>query len=640
MFDQRESEVSLSSTRLMDAIKSTEAARTDVPSRDALEAFVSKEEAAHRLIKEAVEARKAEMPPIDVDALLAEGERDRTLPWWRRPFAKTTVGLELTPGAIRVAVIRQAGGHSEIKTVDEVPILGTPGEESVAADYLREVVARLGLRRYPVVSIVGGTDVSVRLLKMPKVSRKEIHEALLWKNKKELHFFNDAPTVLHYVILDDDALNSTGEFRVLVMAVKEERIRQHLDILTRARLEPVKLIIRAAAKWALVRQMRNMPQPCLMIDVGQDHTELTFFEEDTLYFARDISIGGQHFTNALTQTIFVDNQSHVLLPEEAEAVKHDVGLLSATASGTTSHGIPYSEVAVLMRPIAEKLAQEIKLSIDYYKENFKTSKLQSVQVTGNGIRMKRLVEFLASHLTLPVDVVQPLAFLPVAPSVGGEQRARMTSFLNAIGATMGGAADMNFLPKDRIRDRKMNRIASWIFSLNFVLVVLIAISGFLNRMREESLDQERAALETSLTSLRPQQEAYDKLLVTGEQLDTRIQKLRVETATDSTTVSLLKMLSNLTPEEIVLNEIRWGSGFNETEALRQRTAAAMNMATLAGDSTLAIQGIVYKDLFYADMHLLNFISGLEQTKLFSSVELREKDRDPKTEEVTFTIWLR
>lgn len=624
-----------SSTRLMEAIRSSDTGVVAVPSREALENFISKEEAAHRMIKEAVEARKAEIAAIDVDARLAEGETARTLPWWMRPWAKTTVGLEITERALRIALLRQVGNRLEVRAVEETDILGNGQEEAVAAEYLRDAVSRLRLRRFPVVSIVGGSDVSVRLLKMPKVSRKEIHEALLWKNKKELHFFNDAPTVLHYVILDDDGLNLGGEFRVLVMAVKEERIRQQLEVMRRAKLQPAKLIIRPVAKWALVQRMKNLPQPCLLIDVGYDHTELSFFEDDTLYFSRDIGIGGQQFTTALTQTIFVDNQSHVLLPEEAEAIKRELGLVSPNAQGTTPQGIPHSEIAVLMRPVAEKLVQEIKLSMDYYSENFKANPLRSALLTGNGIRMKRWVEFLSSHLTLPVDVVQPMSFLPVAPAVEAN-RDGMTSFLNAMGAAMNTESDLNFLPKLHIRDRQWRRATSWIFSANFLLTMAIGVAGFLSWTREQSLNRERATLEASLAELSPQQRIYDELIATGNQLDRRIHKLRGETSTDSTSVWLLKMISNVTPEEIVLTEIRWGAGYNEIEALRMRTAATMGTGT-AGDSTLEIKGTVYKDLFYADMHLLNFISSLEQTRMFSAVELREKDRDAKTEEVRFTI---
>ncbi len=639
MFDRREPETPLSSTRLMDAIRSPDNGSVDVPSRDALEAFVNKEEAAHRLIKEAVEAKKVEVPPIDVDALLAEGNVPRTIPWWMRPFAKTTVGLEITGRAVRVVLLRRLGNRSEVRLVDEVEILGNGDDESVAAEYLRDAVSRLKLRRYPVISIVGGPDVSVRLLKMPKVSRKEIHDALLWKNKKELHFFNDAPTVLHYVILDDDGLNTSAEFRVLVIAVKEERIRQHLELMQRVKLQPSKLVIRPAAKWELIKKLRGLQQPCLMIDVGYDHTELSFFEDDTLYFSRDIGIGGQNFTSALTQTIFVDNRSHVLLPEEAEAIKRELGLLSPNARGTTAQGIPYSEIAVLMRPVAEKLVQEIKLSMDYYAENFKASALRSVLLTGNGVRMKRWVEFISSHLTLPVDVVQPMTFLPAAPSVPAERRSQMTSFLNAVGAAMSTGSDLNFLPKTQIRDRQLAKSASWIFSGNFLLAVAIGAMGFLNWINERALNRERDTLLTALSELSPHQRMYDDLVSAGAALDLRIQHLKKETQSDSTTVTLLKMISNVTPEEIVLDEIRWGSGYNETEALRQRTAAAMAVTT-AKDSTLEIKGTVYKDLFYADMHLLNFISGLEQTRVFSTVELREKNRDATTEQVRFTLQAR
>ena len=615
------------------------------PSENALEHFIADHESVI-LKQDSIESAKDRVgsAPEDVDlwAGVDSGSMNaKRLHWWEKLFAKSTIGIEINPGIIRAAKVKSWGSKHEVVQLEEVVV-----EESHKSDILimaqlvKQVLQKLKANNTPITSIIGGSDVNLRLLRMPKVSKKEIHEALLWKNKKELHFFNDAPTVLHYIILDEDQSPNANEFYVLVIAVKEELIKSNLEIAERAKALPSKLTIRPIAQWNFMKQIPDQEGNSLLIDVGFESSHLTFYRNNTLQFARELPVGGNHFTKALMQTIFVDDISYLLSWDEAESIKKDIGLPFEPLSGTTPQGIPYSEIAVMMRPVAEKLASEILMSLDYYKENFKVTAYDNVYFTGNSIRLKRLKPFLESAIGQPIHPLR-LNQAIALPSTMEENLSAIS--MDTIGAAMSAGKDLNFLPPKQKKELTFRNAYSKTFSALLILLgILVGSLLFLNK-KHKNMEQVLSILNTSLNRVQNENSEYEKLQNERNTLNVTAAKISEETRVDSSALGILKWVSGITPEAIAIEQLSWGNAYSEIELRRAATNQAMksngsqpNNSTNDGKE-LRIKGVVYKDVFYADVHLLNFLSAIEKTGFFAGVQLKEKQRDEIDGSLSFVL---
>ncbi|MBL7996802.1 hypothetical protein JNM05_15655, partial [bacterium] len=105
-----------------------------------------------------------------------------------------------------------------------------------------------------------------------------------------------------------------------------------------------------------------------------------------------------------------------------------------------------------------------------------------------------------------------------------------------------------------------------------------------------------------------------------------------ETAVDSSSIAILKWISEITPDEIAIERLGWGNAFSEMELRRNLTNQKMqangsvDANKAAAMKELLIKGTVYKDVFYADIHLLKFMTALEKNPFFQDIQLIEKRR--------------
>lgn len=605
-------------------------------SGNSLEHFMTEHES---VIRKNDQLESANVPVLSVsenaDLWRDEGRdsvKAKRMNWLEKIFAKPSIGIEINPRMIRAVKVKSWGRKQEIVQLEEIVLDESKrGDVLIVAQHVKQILRKLKTHNIPITSIIGGSDVNLRLLRMPKVSKKEIHEALLWKNKKELHFFNDAPTILHYVILDEDQTPNANEFYVLVIAVKEELIKNNLEIMQKAKLLPSKLTIRPIAQWNFMKNIPDKGINSLVIDIGFENSHLTFFRNNTLQFARELPVGGNHFTKALMQTIFVEDASYLLSWDEAEVIKKDIGLPVDHVNGKTPQGIPYSEIAVMMRPVAEKLASEIRMSLDYYKENFKVDTYDNVYFTGNSIRLKQLKPFLETAMGQPIRPLHLFEAVTLPSTMNDENGSALS--MDTIGAALSKGSDLNFLPPQEKTELKFRNVYSKTFS--GLLILLSILGGSLLFLNKKHSDTEHilAILNTSLSYVQYENREYERLQSEKNTLNVIATKISEETRVDSSALGILKWVSSITPEEILIEQLSWGHGYNEIELRRSATNQVMKANGSAANHSseavkeLQIKGVVYKDAFYADIHLLNFMTAIEKTPFFHEVQLKEKKRD-------------
>src|SRR3990172_12944389 len=157
-------------------------------------------------------------------------------------------------------------GSQTIKVVDPEPNNGTfrvlhagsgitpPGavregsvtEAHVLSDAIKRVLSSAGIRRGRVISAVGGQAVIVRELKMPKMAKPDLQQAVRFEAGRYL------PYSVRDVSMDFDVLGELVEegqpkVEVLLVAARQEVVEKHLDALRGAGLQPFVLDVESFA---------------------------------------------------------------------------------------------------------------------------------------------------------------------------------------------------------------------------------------------------------------------------------------------------------------------------------------------------------------------------------------------------------
>src|SRR5688500_536393 len=154
---------------------------------------------------------------------------------------KTTIGLDIGSGLIKVAVIDHGKGEPELTKVAITPLLadaivdGEVMDPGIVAEAITATLQAAGIKSKSVVTAVGGRDVIIKKIQIERVKEQQARGLMRWEAEQHVPF--DMESVeLDFQILDPDAEGL--EMNVLLVAAKRELVENKLRLLTDAGLNP------------------------------------------------------------------------------------------------------------------------------------------------------------------------------------------------------------------------------------------------------------------------------------------------------------------------------------------------------------------------------------------------------------------
>src|SRR6476646_10111515 len=217
---------------------------------------------------------------------------------------RTTVGLDIGSGLIKVAVVDHSKREPELVRVSITPLLadaiveGEVMDPGIVADAIRATLAAAGVKSTNVVTAVGGRDVIIKKIQIERVKEQQARELMRWEAEQHVPF--DMESVeLDFQILDpdDDGL----EMSVLLVAAKRELIESKMRMLTDAGLEPAVVDVEAFA----LHNAFELNHPDAMngvvglLNIGHDVTNINILDDGVPLLTRDLTVGARRFREDL-----------------------------------------------------------------------------------------------------------------------------------------------------------------------------------------------------------------------------------------------------------------------------------------------------------------------------------------------------
>jgi type IV pilus assembly protein PilM len=100
---------------------------------------------------------------------------------------KSTIGLDVGSGLIKVAVIDHSRGEPELARVVITPLLadaiveGEVMDPGIVTDAIRMALEQSGLKSRDVVTAVGGRDVIIKKIQIERVKEQQARELMRWE---------------------------------------------------------------------------------------------------------------------------------------------------------------------------------------------------------------------------------------------------------------------------------------------------------------------------------------------------------------------------------------------------------------------------------------------------------------------------
>ena len=231
---------------------------------------------------------------------------------------KTTVGLDIGSGLVKVAVIDHSKKQPELVKVAVVPLLadaiveGEVMDPGIVAEAIQSALAAADVKGKQVVTAVGGRDVIIKKIQIERVKEQQARELMRWEAEQHVPF--DMESVeLDFQILDPD--DDGVEMSVLLVAAKRELIESKLRVLTDAGLEPSMVDVDAFALHnAFEASYPDAMQGVVALtSVGHEVTTVNVLDDGVPVLTRDVAAGTRRVREDL-------QREHGLSAREAESL--------------------------------------------------------------------------------------------------------------------------------------------------------------------------------------------------------------------------------------------------------------------------------------------------------------------------------
>ncbi len=310
------------------------------------------------------------------------------------------IGLEI--GTRTVRAVWTAGGRGWERRV-------RTRAADAAATLAQDLAALLGplrRRRLSAALALVAPASSVRLLTIRARDAKHVPAALADALPGVLPFEIARAQISHQVRRSSRA-GDAADYTVSVAACEREALAPMLDALWRAGWAPSAVVPSGAAlAQAAAAGGRSAHDTVLLVDLGASRTTVTLLDEGSLAYSRDVALGVEHMTEALTGQISVGGVTWRLSWEDAERLLRETGMpASDQILRFGGRELPASAYLGLVQPILEHVLSEIRRTMAFGSQTASVASPQRVLLSGPGGVMPGLAEWCGQHLGLPTELL-------------------------------------------------------------------------------------------------------------------------------------------------------------------------------------------------------------------------------------------
>jgi type IV pilus assembly protein PilM len=310
--------------------------------------------------------------------------------------AKSLVGLDIGSSAVKAVELKRSGKGYKVTAFGAEPVPpdsivdGAIIDGAAVADAIRRLFDSRAIKTKDVAASLSGNAVIVKKITLPIMTEAELAESIYWEAEQYIPF--DIQDVnLDYQIVDPgDAARGTMD--VLLVAAKKEKIADYTGVISQAGRAAVIVDVDAfALQNAYEVNYGIQPgQVVVLLNAGASATNINILTGDQSVFTRDISIGGNAYTEAL--------QRELSLPfEQADELKRGVAV----------DGVTFEDARPVLRAVSENVMLEIQKTFDFFKATASSDRIDRIMVSGGASRAEGFTEMLTERFEAPVEAFDP-----------------------------------------------------------------------------------------------------------------------------------------------------------------------------------------------------------------------------------------
>jgi type IV pilus assembly protein PilM len=321
--------------------------------------------------------------------------------------AKTIVGLDIGSSAVKAVELKTAGKSYSVSAFGSEPLPpdsivdGAIIDGTAVADAIRRLFERHRFTTKDVAASLSGHAVIVKKINLPVMTDAELAEPIVWEAEQYIPFDIQDVNLDYQILNPGTAEGSNGTMEVLLVAAKKDKIADYTGVIAQAGRVPIVVDVDAFALQNAY-ELNYDVQPdavIVLLNAGASAINVNILSGTQSLFTRDISIGGNAYTEAVQKELNLPFQS-------AEDLK----------KGRPVDGMTFDDAAPVLHAMTENVLLEIQKTFDFFKATASSDRIDRVLLSGGASRVDHFAESLHERFGAPVEAFDPFKKVTFDPS--------------------------------------------------------------------------------------------------------------------------------------------------------------------------------------------------------------------------------
>ena len=321
------------------------------------------------------------------------------------------MGLDIGSSAVKAIEIKPAGKGFKVTAVGVEPIPpdsivdGAIIDGGAVADAVRRLFDNKLFKARNVVASLSGNSVIVKKITLPAMTEQELRESIYWEAEQYIPFDVQDVNLDYEVLTPENQPGAQGTMDVLLVAAKKDKIADYTNVISQAGRTAVIVDVDAFALQNAYEVNYGFEPGVVvaLLNAGASATNINILSGPQSVFTRDISMGGNAFTEAV--------QRELGLPYDlAEHLK----------KGFDVEGATFEEARPVLKAMTDNILLEIEKTFDFFKATASSDRIDRIVLSGGASRTDGFAEALETRFGVEVIAFDPFRQMALDPAhLGG-----------------------------------------------------------------------------------------------------------------------------------------------------------------------------------------------------------------------------
>lgn len=319
--------------------------------------------------------------------------------------SKLVVGLDIGANSIKLVKLKRKADSYVLKAlaIKELPLGVITDEEFKDRDAIifdiQSLIDQTDPKIKEVAVSISGHGVITDKIVMDRKTGAEAEQAILFETEQRAPFDVEDVTLDYHIIREDE---ETNKMEVLIVAARNEFLKNFLDILMDAGLKPI-LVDTDAFSIMNAYEINYDIDPTrvtALVDLGFDVTNMTFLKDGLYHSTRDVSNGTRLIFDAISKEFRLNQE-----------------MTGKALRGEMDSSVDQDMFKATIVTASEELIAGLEVAISYFKSSSGADKIDWIVLSGGGALVPFLPELLQAKMNIPIEICNPLRNIEYDPDM-------------------------------------------------------------------------------------------------------------------------------------------------------------------------------------------------------------------------------